>query len=59
MSRLENGSVVLCKATGSTSRCASPSLHVSDFGFGKANIKSTLFVSNVQLISMESSTKPK
>jgi hypothetical protein len=29
------------------------------FGFGKANIKSTLFVSNSQLISMESSTKPK
>jgi hypothetical protein len=29
------------------------------FGFGQANIKSTLFVSNSQLISVESSTKPK
>jgi hypothetical protein len=28
-------------------------------GFGKANIKSHLFVLNSQLISMESSTKPK
>jgi hypothetical protein len=55
MSRLENGSLVLCKAAGSTSRCASPSFPIYGFGFGKANIKSTLFVSLDMLISVESS----
>jgi hypothetical protein len=59
MSRLENVSFVLCKAAGSTSRCASPSLPIPGFGFGKANIKSTLFGSFDLLLLLESHQKLK
>jgi hypothetical protein len=54
MSRLENGSVVLCKAAGSTSICASASLPVSGFGFGKAYSQSIPFGSFDLLLLLES-----
>jgi hypothetical protein len=49
----------LREAAGSTSRCASPSLPIPGFGFGKANIKSILFGSFDLLLLLESHQKLK
>jgi hypothetical protein len=38
---------------------ASRSMPILGFGFGKAHFESTLFVSNLWLILVESSQKPK
>jgi hypothetical protein len=51
--------VVKGKAAGSTPIRASRNLPIGYFGFGKASVKSHLFVSNLLLISMESYKKPK